>query len=174
MLLAKLIGPLFGVLTLLVSIPFFSAAKCVLTQPKNFVGWNITALEQQLKRKDTFVFYYGTDRCPSCREAKKALKGNTKWQTAVKQFKEQKKQPFAVYWYSEYVYSPKGTKRRAFDQKLIAVFKKYNVVNGTKMVESGVPLLIFFKNGQNQNTTNAWKGPKAIASLVQQLEDLRS
>lgn len=163
---------MIGLLGLLVLTPLLFAASCVLNKEKNVVGWNINFLEQQLKDEETFVFYYGTDRCPNCQEAKKALKESSAWQDAVKNFKTKQKKAFAIYWYSEYIYQPQGKKRREFDQKLIKLLTKYKISKGKEMVESGVPLIIFFKEGKNINQTNAWKGPKQIDDLVKKLKEL--
>ncbi len=168
----RIYAGLIALISLMVMTPFFFAASCVLNKADNVIGWNITFLEKQLTDKQTFVFYYGTDRCFSCQTAKKALKESSAWQEAVKAFKKAQQQKFAVYWYSEYIYRPQGQKRRDFDQKLIQLFEKQQIKNGKALVKSGVPLIIFFKDGQNVNELNAWKGPNKIADLVQGLKDL--
>lgn len=150
-------------------IPFFTAAGC--KNKANNMGWNINKLEKQLKNKETFVFYYGTDRCEFCQSAKKILTTNSNIKNAIKNYKNNAKVEFLIYWYST-VNDPKKAARREFDQKLKQLFQKMDIKNGDALVESGVPLILFFKQGKLITEKNVWSGKDFEAKFIKNLKKL--
>lgn len=109
-------------------------------------GWNITALEEKIKDKDTFIAYYGRKSCPLCEEMTRIIKKNQTLKNAFSKFEKKHDVDDALHWF----YNENKDKDWQQQQQQKDFHKKLNKIvkrNGLSEIK-GTPTWLFFKKGE--------------------------
>ena len=105
-------------------------------------GWNITALEEKIKDKDTFIAYYGRKSCPHCEKMTGIIKKNQTLKNAFSKFEKKHDVDDALHWfYNEN--KDKDRDQEDFQKKLNKIVKR----NGLSEIKH-TPTWLFFKKGE--------------------------
>ena len=107
-------------------------------------GWNITALEEKIKDKDTFIAYYGRKYCRYCEKMTKIIKKNQTLKNAFSKFEKKHDVDDALHWfYNENKKKDWQQQEKDFHKKLNKIVKR----NGLSEI-TGTPTWLFFKKGE--------------------------
>lgn len=107
-------------------------------------GWNITALEEKIKDKDTFIAYYGRKSCPPCKKMTRIIKKNQTLKNAFSKFEKKHDVDDALHWFFNYNENKdKDREQEDFQKKLNKIVKR----NGLSEI-TGTPTWLFFKKGE--------------------------
>ena len=109
-------------------------------------GWNITALEEKIKDKDTFIAYYGRKFCPPCEKMTRIIKKNQTLKNAFSKFEKKHDVDDALHWF----YNENKDKDWQQQQQQEDFQKKLNKIvkrNGLSEI-TGTPTWLFFKKGE--------------------------
>ena len=105
-------------------------------------GWNITALEEKIKDKDTFIAYYGRKSCRHCKKMTGIIKKNQTLKNAFSKFEKKHDVDDALHWfYNEN--KDKDGDQADFQKKLNKIVKR----NGLSEIKH-TPTWLFFKKGE--------------------------
>ena len=146
--------------------PVLLASRCALDS--NRMGWDSKALVKQLDDQETFVFFFGTDKCPACLKVKNKIYQDDEIQQAISDFKRKTDRKYAIYWYLSHFEQPNGVAYQKFIGELNEIFRKrkikkidFGVDPNSELAKEmakdkflqfyGSPNIIFWKNGQPTN-----------------------
>lgn len=110
-------------------------------------GWNITALEEKIKDKDTFIAYYGKKSCHFCEKITRIIKKNQTLKNAFSKFEKKHDVDDALHWFYK---ENKDKNKDKFDWEQEDFQKKLNKIvkrNGLSEIK-GTPTWLFFKKGE--------------------------
>ena len=105
-------------------------------------GWNITALEEKIKDKDTFIAYYGIKSCDLCEKMTGIIKKNQTLKNAFSKFEKKHDVDDALHWFYK-ENKDKDLQEKDFHKELNKIVKR----NGLSEIK-GTPTWLFFKKGE--------------------------